>query len=194
MLVVQHSGYVLAGGKSSRMGRDKALLPFRGTTLVQHVAQVVARAVGNVTLVGPAERYAHLGLRVIEDQWPGFGPLAGIHRALLDCPADWAVIVACDLPYLSPDLLSWMLKFTATEVETDVFLATLDGVRPEPLCGVYRKTIVTTAGAALLAGRRKVVDMLSGLRIQMVPVSDARLLTNINTPSEWREVVLRSDD
>ena len=73
------AGFVLAGGKSSRMGRNKALLPYRGRTLVEHVAEIVETAAGSVSVVGDAETYGHLGYPVIEDVIPGCGPLSGIH-------------------------------------------------------------------------------------------------------------------
>ena len=68
---VPRAGFVLVGGASSRMGSDKASLPFRGGALVEHVAAAVAEAAGNVTLVGPPERYRDLGLRIIPDRYPG---------------------------------------------------------------------------------------------------------------------------
>ncbi|MBL8231707.1 MAG: molybdenum cofactor guanylyltransferase [Bryobacterales bacterium] len=190
---MDHAGYVLAGGRSSRMGRDKALLPFESGTLLEHMAQVVRQAAGNVTLVGPTERYAHLGIRIIEDHWPGCGPLAGIHAALLDSMAEWALIVACDLPFLRPDLLSWMLTLTSSRDE-DVLLATLDGVRPEPLCGLYRKRAAEVVGMALEAGNFKVTNALAPLRVTMLPVADTRQLVNVNTPAEWQEVAPRGND
>src|ERR1019366_6470085 len=93
------SGYVLAGGRSSRMGRDKARLPFRGCDLVSAVAAAVAAAVasvaGNVTLVG------HPELPSIPDRYPDGGPLGGILTALDHTAADWNLIVACDMPEVS---------------------------------------------------------------------------------------------
>src|SRR6058998_1400393 len=95
------AGFVLVGGRSSRMGRDKACLPLQGRTLLEHVAAAVAAAAGSVTLVGSPERYQNLGFRVIADSLPGCGPLGGIHTALGASPADWNLIVACDMPGIS---------------------------------------------------------------------------------------------
>jgi molybdopterin-guanine dinucleotide biosynthesis protein A len=93
---IARAGFVLVGGNSSRMGRDKARLPFHGTTLVEHVASTVADAAGSVTLVGAPERYASLGFPMLVDSRTGAGPLAGIHTALASSPAAWNLIVACD--------------------------------------------------------------------------------------------------
>src|SRR5437588_11783860 len=92
------SGFVLSGGRSSRMGRDKALLPYRSRTLVQHVADEVQRVTGNVSLIGDAARYAHFGYPVYPDCVPECGPLGGIYTALNRSEADWSIIVSCDLP------------------------------------------------------------------------------------------------
>jgi molybdopterin-guanine dinucleotide biosynthesis protein A len=174
------------------MGSDKALLPFREGTLLEHMARIVRQAAGNVTVVGPASRYGHLGLRIVEDRMPGCGPLAGIHAALLDSPAEWTLIVACDLPNLRADLLSWILDHTV-DCDADVLWTTLDGERPEPLCGAYRRTAAAVVAQALDSGNLKITKAFAPLRRQMLRVSDALQLANVNTPEQWREVPARGD-
>jgi len=115
---MQASGFVLAGGASKRMGRDKALLPFDGTTLVEHVAKIVCQAVGSapgsVALVGDPDRLSHLGLPVFPDELPGCGPLSGIYTALKITQTDWNVVVACDMPGVSADVLRALLRCAET--------------------------------------------------------------------------------
>ena len=92
------AGFVLVGGNSTRMGRDKAQLPLHGRTLVEHIAGAVAEAAGSVTLIGAPERYPDLGIRMLPDSRPGAGPLGGICTALASTDAEWNLIVACDMP------------------------------------------------------------------------------------------------
>src|SRR5205807_1738795 len=105
-----HAGFVLAGGRSSRMGRDKALLPYKSGTLMEHVAEQVLRAAGNVALIGNPSSYEHLGYPVYADRMPNNGPLGGIYTALSVSKADWNLIVACDLPRISVTQLRQVLE------------------------------------------------------------------------------------
>src|SRR5690349_13170490 len=93
-------GYVLLGGRSSRMGQDKALLAFEDRPLAARVADLVQQACGSVTLVGSREKYGGLGYPVMDDIFPNQGPLGGIHTALSRSRARWNLIAGCDMPYL----------------------------------------------------------------------------------------------
>src|SRR5882672_6033560 len=98
------AGFVLTGGRSSRMGRDKALLPVAGSgpagglSLVERTAELVRGAAGSVILIGMPERYAHLGLPVVADIVEDCGPMGGLLTALHVTHADSNLIVACDMP------------------------------------------------------------------------------------------------
>jgi len=92
------AGFVLTGGSSLRMGRDKALLPIGGSALVERTAERVRAAAGSVTLIGAPSRYAHLGLAVAPDLIADCGPIGGLYTALKMTSADWNLVVACDMP------------------------------------------------------------------------------------------------
>jgi len=166
------------------MGRDKAMLPFGEAPLVDHVARMVKAASGTATLVGPRERYGHLGWPLVEDDPPGDGPLGGIIAALAHSASDRCLIVACDMPWLDRENLQSMVEHVT---EAEVLVARGEnGV--EPLCAVYRRSSLPVLRAALQEGDRTVRRVIGRLRTEEWPVSDVRLVFNANTPADWATV------
>ena len=180
----RRAGFVLAGGRSSRMGRDKALLPFRNATLVEHIAAQVLAAAGNVTLIGPPERYPSLACPVVADRVPDHGPLGGLHTALAITPADWNLIVACDMPDVTADFLAALLE-AAESADTDCLVPETSFGR-EPLCAVYHRRCLPAVERAVANKLLKMQDFVSTLRFRSWPVSDSSPLKNINRPEEWQ--------
>lgn len=172
------SGYVLAGGRSSRMGRDKARLPFRGGDLVGAVAGAVARAAGNVTLVGHAE------LTAIPDRYPGEGPLGGILTALHHTVTDWNLIVACDMPQVSDVFLGELLA-RAMRSPADVLLPQGPDGLPQPLCAVYHRRVLPALKEHFARGVRQVTAALDGIAVERLAVAELSLFQNVNTPEDW---------
>jgi molybdopterin-guanine dinucleotide biosynthesis protein A len=181
---VSKAGFVLAGGKSSRMGRDKALLPFRGGAMVSHAAATVAAAAGSATLIGDPQKYGHLGYAVIPDRSPGEGPLGGIESALSYTAADWNVVLACDMPAISAEFLRGLLD-AAARLNADALVPAGPSGRLEPLSAVYHRRCLAALRSALGAGVRKVTDALAGLDVARWTVDDAACFENLNTPAEW---------
>jgi molybdopterin-guanine dinucleotide biosynthesis protein A len=181
---MKHAGFVLAGGSSSRMGRDKALLPLGGRTLLEHVAAQVRAAAGSVTVVGPPERYGRLGLTVVPDVIAGCGPLGGILTALTRSPAEWNLIVACDLPGVTTARLRNLLG-AAEQTEADCLMPVGAGGRPEPLCAVWRRTCLPAVQRAVREGRYKVTEALTALMVAPYWVAEPGWLVNVNTPEDW---------
>jgi len=175
---------VLAGGKSSRMGRDKALLSFHGGTLAGHVAAAVAAAAGSVALVGDPEKYARLGYPVLPDRTPGAGPLGGIETAISHTTADWNLVLACDMPAVSVNFLRDLL-LAAERSQADALVPAGPSGRLEPLCAVYHRRCGATLRHALESGVRRVTEALHGLRVVTLAVTDSTRFENLNTPEEW---------
>jgi len=186
---VSRAGYVLTGGRSSRMGHDKALLPFRGGTLAAFVAREVRQAAGSATLVGDPESYDSLGLPVIPDLYPGEGPLGGILTALAHTAADYNLVTACDLPAISAAFLGLLLDAAETS-GANAFIPThpVSGL-PEPLCAVYHRRALPAIEAAFGRGVRKVMaafeDPGGGLHAVRFETSEVASFQNVNTPEEW---------
>ena len=175
---------MLTGGISSRMGQDKALLPFRGGVLAGHVAATVATAAGSVALIGNPQKYGHLGYPVLPDRRPGAGPVGGIESALSYTAADWNLVVACDMPGISAAFLRGLLD-AAESLNADALVPAGPSGRLEPLSAVYHRRCLETLRHALEAGVRKVTDALAGLEVARWAVDDVACFENLNTPEEW---------
>lgn len=177
------AGFVLTGGQSRRMGRDKALLTADGASLVERVAARVRAVAGSVTLIGAPERYQSLGLPVAADLIERCGPLGGVYTALHMTGADWNLIVACDMPDATEELLAELLR--AARERDAVCLAAETNHGLHPLCAVYHRRALAAVESAIARKSLKMHDLLSGLQAIRWPVRDALLLRNVNTPAEW---------
>ncbi len=179
-------GFVLAGGRSSRMGRDKALLPFRGGVLIESVAAIVRQAAGDAILVGNPNLYAGLGFTVIPDLYPGEGPLGGILTALAHSAASWNLVAACDMPDLTEDFLGGLLD-RAERSGADALLPAGPSGRLEPLCAVYHSRCRPLLERAFAAGTRKIAEALESVKVARLEVAEGARFHNINTPEDWAD-------
>jgi molybdopterin-guanine dinucleotide biosynthesis protein A len=164
------------------MGRDKALLKVGSRTLAAQTADYVKQAAGNVTLIGPPERYGFLGLHVIADAVEGLGPLGGLCTALRETTAEWNLVVACDMPGLNPEFLRRLLD--AAEQAGKACLVPVGANGIEPLCAVYHAGALPAAESALSRKSLKMQDFVRELNHGILPVEEAFLLRNLNTPAE----------
>ena len=146
------TGFVLAGGKSTRMGRDKAALALNGRTLLEHALGVLGQVTSEVCILGSKQLYANHGARVIEDIYVGCGPLGGIHTALSQTRTDFNLIIAVDTPFLVPEFLSFMAERAMT-ARAVVTTPEIGGYR-QPLCSVYSREFLTIAEEALIAPKK----------------------------------------
>ena len=184
-------GAVLAGGRGRRIGGDKPLLEIGGETLVRRAVDAL-RSVGlDVALVlrprQPVPLTAHT-VAVLRDEIENAGPLGGLHSLLRWLPAEWALVVPCDQPFLAPALLRGLLGEPREGV--DAVVGRPAGL-PEPLPGLYRRTCLDAVEGALGRGERSLRDLLASLRVREVPVEalrrwDPPLLSylNVNTAAD----------
>ena len=182
---MSHAGYVLVGGRSSRMGCDKALLPFRGGPLAESVARAVQLAAGSAVLVGNPRLYRHLGYAAIPDLYPGAGPLGAILTALDHTSADWNLVAACDMPGLSAEFLRGLVNATAGHSRADALVPIGPSGLPEPLCAVYHRRSRPVLEHAMGRDVRSVRAALKDLRVTFVSVPKVLYFQNVNTPEDW---------
>ena len=183
---------ILAGGKSSRMGSNKALLDFGGRPLIQVIADRI-RSITDQILISSNDpsRYEFLNFPVIPDRYRGHGPLAGLHAAMLWNTCALYIILACDLPNLQAPFLR---RLTSLVKGYDAAIPrTRDGLA-HPLCAVYRRTCLPAVESSLLRGANKMIEILqqSSLSIRWVEPEEGRFedveLANINTPEDLRRL------
>lgn len=178
------AGFVLAGGKSSRMQRNKALLPYRGGTLAGHIAEMVRAAAGSAILIGDPRIYSELGYEVLSDIQPGRGPLSGIHAALSADRAEWNLVVACDMPRVSSDFLRRLLERARNGDADGVIPAGPSGLA-EPLCAAYHRRCLPVIHRALETGVHKVMHALADVPLDIWSISESACFLNVNTRQEW---------
>ena len=185
-------GFILAGGRSLRMGRAKGLLAFAGKPLVVHLARLIEFATEPPVIIGPPGAYGGLGYRVAADDRRNLGPLGGISTALRISACGWNLIVGCDLPFLTREWIEFLIARAIASPADAVIPVNERGF--EPLCAMYRKHAQPAIAEALERGVRKITDGLEGLTLATIAPAESkafdprgRLFKNVNTPSDYDE-------
>lgn len=174
---------IMAGGKSSRMGTDKALVTLGGRSLLDRAAERWQNWGGALFLsVGGEEResLAESGMTPVFDRYPGCGPLGGLHGGLAVCKTELLLLCAVDTPFLTPELADGLADAIGA---ADACVYTLDG-RPQPLFGLYRTTCLSVAQMLLEQGEQRMLRLLDTVNTVTIPASDSAPFRNLNTPEE----------
>ena len=150
MVHSQLSGFVLAGGKSTRMGQDKAAVTLNGLTLLEHALAALRQVCRDVAILGKHDLYGSLG-PVYEDIFPGCGPLGGIHAALSNSQTRFNLIIAVDTPFLAPEFLSYLAE-RAMDSGAVVTTPEIDDYA-QPLCTVYSLDFPSDCGTGITPGQ-----------------------------------------
>ena len=177
------------------MGRDKAMLELEGATILSRTYQLLTSVCSAATVVGPKERYASLGLPLIEDARQRCGPLAGIEAALADCQVrggiSWALVVACDMPCLEEETIEVLLAEAERASEVQVVMPVSAGGRAEPLCALYRPQVLDVVRKQLETGQFKLLDAIALLPVREVVLDRPHHFVNVNRPEDWEELHVR---
>lgn len=184
------AAFVLAGGKSSRMGKDKAFLELDGRTLLARALELAGSVISNVTIVGDGAKFFPLG-RTIDDVFPGQGPLAGIHAALAASNSPLNLMLAVDLPFIQKEFLQYLLSEASRGSAVVTVPRTIHGW--QPLCAVYRREFAELAERALHNGKNKIDPLFAQVETRIVSEEELSCMNfpeamfrNLNTPEEWR--------
>jgi len=195
----QTSGIILAGGSSSRMGRNKALLPLpanQAITFIEYLVSLLKEFCSETLIVARdqahASDYAFPGVRVTFDETPDIGPLMGLYSGLSAINTARALVVAVDLPCIQPALLSFLLS---QPLSTDSLLVPLVHNVPQVLLAIYPRSVLPVIKEQLLQVRRDLRCLLEVAPVQFVEEAQLRQIDprlrsfmNVNTPEELREL------
>jgi molybdopterin-guanine dinucleotide biosynthesis protein A len=184
-----HSVAILAGGSSSRMGTNKALLEVGGKGMLGRTVDLLRPLVDDLFLVADAAgTYAGLGLPIIPDIHPGCGAVGGIHAALRHAAHPLVLCVACDMPHLGRGVIELLLTLARTG--EDALIPRIGGL-PEPLLAVYGRSACAGFEQAIATGRFRVMQALDGRRVRFIDEPELRAVdpglrsfVNVNTPGE----------
>jgi molybdopterin-guanine dinucleotide biosynthesis protein A len=171
------------------MGTDKSQLPLEGQTFTERIAETLRKLTDSVSVVG---READSSLPSVADVYPQWGALGGLHAALAACKREWAIVVACDLPFVSAELFLFLAE---NRVDHDAVVPVQQDGRPQPLAALYRVDPCRQRATELIeAGRRRPLDLLEAVKTHWVSFAEIRNLdqaerffVNINTPSDYYE-------
>ncbi len=186
---LQVSGFLLAGGKSRRMGQPKQELSLGGETMLSRQLRLLHSVTPRVAILAPPESVRAGNMPVYRDVWPDHGPLGGIYTGLTHTRTEYNLFLGCDLPFMSVEFLRY-LCWCALQSPADIILPESQDHRVQPLCAVYRRGSRKAIRANLLLGKNKVTSFLPRVRTQVVRVREdsgfsGRIFTNMNTPADY---------
>lgn len=182
------SGYILAGGKSSRMGADKGLLLLDSKPMVQHIAEAMRHWVQSITLITTNPKYTALGYLLVADDVPEKGPLSGIATALRHSETENNLILSCDTPQLSSEAIHRFLE-NCTDVAINI--ATV-GSQWHPLLGVYKKAVLPRFAEFVAEDKLALHSAIKQLDYHLVPMdAHADAFENINTKADFEQLKMK---
>jgi molybdopterin-guanine dinucleotide biosynthesis protein A len=187
------SGIILAGGKSSRMGRTKALLPLNNKTVIEHMVEELESIFPSILISTNEEQtYQFLNKKMVADIYPNKGPLSGIHASLVASETELNVITACDMPFISRDVAQFI---SAKLIDYDAVIPQVAS-KLQPLFGGYKKRIASILEEQLQKEELKLVSLLDRVNVCILVEEDFKGLAlenvqrsffNMNNPTEYKE-------
>jgi molybdopterin-guanine dinucleotide biosynthesis protein A len=184
-------GFILAGGASSRMGEDKSRLSLGGSTFVESAARAILAVTTQVSVVSSRPEAESHGLPLVRDLREGLGALGGLHAALASCRAEWAAVVACDIPFVTGELLARLASMC--DESLDAVVPVQEDGRVQPLCALYRARVCVEQVEELIRTDelrpRLLLSRVRARRVEFDELRDLegsrRFFLNVNTPEDY---------
>lgn len=191
--IMKAAAIILAGGKSSRMGTNKALLKINEKTNIERTRDALKLLFDDIILVtNEPETYEFLGMKMTSDHYPGMGPLAGVHAGLTASDYDVNLIVACDMPFVSVELAEALVESCS---HYDAVIPVING-KQHPLFAVYHKKIAGEAAKSIEEARLRMKHLFDRINVLYMTESDLqtysqmdleRVFFNMNNPNEYED-------
>lgn len=183
------SGFILAGGKSSRMGTDKALLTFQEKPLLLHMIKLIAPFCDNLAISGQNSDYSVFGIEMVPDLYSDCGPIAGIFSALTYSVSDWNLLVSVDVPFVNDELFLFLISNIG---EYDCIIPT-NSSGFEPLIGLYNRRTLPVIEEMIKSGDYRLTNLLSKLNTRYLDCNHLikkypRLFLNINRMEDYQSI------
>ncbi len=185
------NAFVLSGGKSTRMGEDKAFLQLGGETLLERALRLAKSVAGDVKIVGDPSKFGRYGT-VVADIYPDRGPLGGIHAALVQARTDFNLIIAVDTPFVEKRFLNFLISEALSS--NAVVTVPRNGGFLHPLCAIYRREFATVAEKALIRGQNRIDTLFTSVQTKVIEEEEmarkgfaSDMFRNVNTPKEWAD-------
>jgi len=170
------TGVLLAGGRSSRFGSNKALALWRGKFLIQHAREALSSVFTDCLLVTNIPgQYVFLNMPIISDRYQNMGPLAGIHAALHHSSKPWIFVIGCDMPAVTPELITFLCGLAKEEFEAVI---PWPKTGAEPLCGLYHKTALAKIEKQLGNKKGQITELLHKLYVRKVKEAEFQAITD----------------
>ena len=186
-VIMEVTGIILAGGESSRMGTDKGLINLCGKPLISYAILALSGSCSKIIISSCSDSYQEFGFPVVADESPGIGPMGGIFSALKQSKTEKNLILSCDLPFISEELLSFILQNSAGY---QVAVPWQGNRHYEPLCGFYSLTVLDQMSAYIQKGNYKLPDLFEEISINRLIINSEldfyqeHLFLNVNSKSD----------
>jgi molybdopterin-guanine dinucleotide biosynthesis protein A len=191
------TGIILAGGKSSRMGAEKGLQLLCGKPLISYAVEALKGLCSEIIISSSSNAYTGFGFKIVPDEFPGIGPMGGIYSSLKQSTSTQNLVLSCDLPFVSQELLTFILK---SSEGYQVAVPWQGSQHYEPLCGYYHTSVLAPMDDFLNSNNYKLPDLFEQVRINRLligPVHDFyhdNLFMNINSKHDLAqaEILIRN--
>lgn len=195
--MIDAQGFITAGGRSSRMGTDKAWLELDGRAIIEHVIAALVPVTTSVAIIANSADYARLGFPVFADRETGIGPLEAVRTALASANSSRIVLVGCDLPFVTAELFRFLLSIPGNH---NAVVPVGADRKLEPLCAIYRPEALHVVTDLIARGERKISILFDRLSTRIVAFDELRHLEgselffeNVNTPEDYLQAIAAAE-